>query len=210
MVQPRQETITKLSVKSPAGEIGVSLVADLPRIVEKYSKSLIEDSDDLFHITVNMPMSHVTDVMDDDGIYNPLCLLDLHQQWSFVIRKFKVSIAAFYQWYSELVIVPEKTKEGIIHFHCIARLKPGRLPSDVSRMFWRMFDITLKNPSSSTEVKRFKDITKYMVHVDPITDDGIINYLFHKDKKDYETIMDLKDPSGTFAFKPLYLHVYDV
>lgn len=210
MVQPRAETITQLNVKTPEGDVGVSLVADIPRYIEKYAMRLIDDLDNLFHVTINPPDVHITDILSDDGSYSALCLLDLHQQWAFVLRQITISIASMYQWFEELVIVPEKTYAGIIHFHCIARLKPGRQPTDVQRMFWRMFDVTLKNPNSAGEMKRFKDITKYMVHIDPVTDAGIVKYLFHKDKKDYEHIMEMKDSNDRYAFKPLYMHVYDM
>lgn len=200
--------VKKLETTDSKGRhIGVCLVADMPKLMEKYSRSAIIDLDNLFHITVNMPMAHTTDIPDDKSGFIPLCMLDLPQQWHYVKSKLADNLVNIYDWFEgDFILIPEKTKEGIIHFHCIARLSKFKIALDIPRMFWRMFDIGITSLNSSVAIKRFKDITKYMVHVEPIRDDGIINYLFHKDKKDYEDIIHIKRSNGSFQFQVMMLH----
>ena len=186
----------------------MSLVADTPVFMEKYSSTLIADLSGLFHIVVNPPDSlTVPDPATDDP--TALCTLDLKDQWEYIQSLYVTNpfnLVDLYKWFDEVVIVPERTAAGNIHMHYLARLSEARLESDIPKLFWRMFNINCINPSNASALKRFKDIVKYMVNVEPVRDIGIIQYLFHKDKKDYESIMHIK-VCGQFRFKPLYLFV---
>lgn len=184
----------------------IALVAETPVFMEKYSSILIEELDNLFHIVVNPPEAlTVPDV--DTNEPTALCTLDLKDQWEHVKRLYKnnpFNLVDLYKWFDEVVIIPERTAIGNIHMHYLARLNKARLASDIPKLFWRMFNINCVNPSNASALKRFKNITSYMVNVEPVKDAGIIQYLFHKDKKDYESIMHLK-VCGEYRFKPLYM-----
>lgn len=194
---------------SPSMQTAVSLVGSLPNRMLKYSKRLIDEPDDLFFITVNPPPSFLTSEYDIEGNQIPLCLLNLVAQWKFCQELLCSVTPALWKWFEDLIIVPEKTLQGVIHFHCIGRVKTDdNMLCDLPRLFWRMFDITIKNPNNSQELRRFNDITKHMVDYKPIEDDGIIDYLFDKDKKSYETIMNTK-LKGAYPFRVLYLRVME-
>lgn len=186
----------------------IALVAGTINQVEKYGMSLIRDLSSLFHVVVNPPDSLV---VPDEATGEPvaLCTLDLKDQWDYVKSLYKVyhNIADLYKWFDDVIIVPERTFAGNIHMHYIVRLNQERLASDIPKLFWRLFNINCANPSNASALKRFNDIKKFMVNVEPVRDEGIIKYLFHKDKKDYETIMGLK-VCGKYPFDPLYLHSY--
>lgn len=187
--------------------ISVSLVGDTPNKVEKYSRLLIMDLDRLFHIVVNPP----PDLMIKDEYNNvlPLTMMTLRQQWEWVLSTWQgdkdYNLRSLHAWFDDLVIVPERTEAGLIHFHCIARLNENKIHTDIARLFWNFFDIQESfKPSTAGGMKRFKEVTKAMVNVEPIRDEGIVKYLFHKDKKDYESLMHIKC-YDTYPFKPIRL-----
>lgn len=203
-----REVVHSVDRLMDAKHICIALVADMPQILEKYARALIRDISGLFHIVVNPPEALT---VPDPCTQEPsaLCTLDLKDQWAHMKHLYQndpFNLVDLYKWFDEVVIVPERTAMGNIHLHYLARLSSCRLESDIPKLFWRMLNINCVNPSNASALKRFKDITKYMVNVEPVRDAGIIDYLFHKDKKDYESIMHLK-VCNKYLFKPLYLFV---
>lgn len=190
--------------------IVVSLVHDTPVFSKKYMKLLISDTDRLYFVTVNP--SPVT-VVDTEYTIEPtmLTLLPLQEQWDWVLSRWKLdfNLRSMYNWFEELIMMPERTAEGVIHFHLIVRLRPDRLSSDIPRWFWDQFDIKCEKPNSQTCLNKFKSITKYMVKVEPVEDEGIIDYFFNKDEHKYEQIYDRKIKDG-YPFAPLRLQYYNV
>lgn len=156
-----------------------------PELMKKVIRSLIMESHELFHITVNPPAMLPT----FDTI--TLSELFLEEQYDFILRKLQENTRLLCQFFTEFMFVPERTREGVIHIHCIAQLRNGRLDTDIKRAFWNIFEI---NRLKSERDK--KNAMKVMVHYEPVENDGIIQYLFNKDKKDYESIYNLKNAKG--------------
>jgi len=190
--------------------ISVCLVGDTPIKIKKYATLLCRELDGLFFVTVNPPPEMLVDLGDGFGP-SALTCLTLQKQWEWITSKWQgnqaFNLRSLYNWFEDLVIVPERTAAGLIHFHCIARLREGKIDSDISRFFWSLFDVNCTS-SAPGAIKRFNEITKAMVKVVPIKDDLIVEYLFDKDKKDYETIMDFK-VGKSYPFQPLRLFYYD-
>ena len=190
--------------------ICITLVADSPRFMERYATLLIRDLHNLFHIVVNPPDSMtVNDLVT--GEETALCTMDLKDQWQYIQNQYvqhPFNLIELYKWFDDCIIIPERTAAGNIHMHYLARLSESRLDTDIPKLFWRMFNINITSPSNAGALKRFKETTKYMVNVEPVRDGGIIDYLFHKDKKDYESIMNIKTCGG-YRFHPLYLHSFN-
>lgn len=201
------QTYGEVVVEQNSQRISVSLVGDTPIRVEKYSRLLIEDLDRLFHITVNPPPDLAITLPDDDTDKTILTCRTLQSQWKYVtdLLSDRLNLCSLYTWFDDFVIVPERTKDGLIHFHCIARLNENRIDTDIPRLFWNYFQIEQSfKPSTSSGLKRFKEVIKYMVNIEPINSAGIIDYLFHKDKKDYESLMHIK-VNDYYPFKPIRL-----
>lgn len=202
------ETVHSIIRNMDGQRLCIALVAETPVFLEKYSSTLIMELDNLFHIVVNPPEAlTVPDVATAEP--TALCTLDLKDQWAYIKKLYRddpFNLVDLYKWFDEVVMIPERTALGNIHIHYLARLAKARLASDIPKLFWRMFKINCLNPSNASALKRFKNITSYMVNVEQVRDAGIIQYLFHKDKKDYESIMHLK-VCDNYAFKPLYLLV---
>lgn len=210
-IAPSRQVVHSVNRLMDGKRICIALVADSPNFMEKYSSTLIASTDNLFHIVVNPPEAHT---VPDPDTQEPsaLCTLNLKDQWDYIKNLYTsnpFNLVDLYKWFDEVVIVPERTAAGNIHMHYLARLSKARLESDIPKLFWRMLNINCVNPSNASALKRFKDITKYMVNVEPVRDIGIIQYLFHKDKKDYESIMHLK-VCNQFPFRPLYLFTTEI
>lgn len=191
--------------------ISIRLVGDSPDKIKKYAMLQCRELDSLFFITVNPPPETPVDLLDGFGA-GALTCLTLHQQWKWILDKFRDSqsfnLVTLYKWFTELIIVPERTAAGLIHFHMIARLRDNKVDSDIPRLFWNLFDINITKHGNAAALKRFIEITKAMVKVVPITDAGIVEYLFNKDKKDYESIMNIKI-HDQYPFQPLRLFYID-
>lgn len=160
-----------------------------PAMMKKVIRSLIMEPDNLFHVTVNPPPSLPI------GGGPTLCELYLFEQYKHCVKLFKFFLNTIISMCEDFMFVPERTKEGVIHFHCIIKLVKGRIYTDLKRMMWDIFNI-----SELPDMQK-KSAIKSMVHITPIKDESIIDYLFNKDKKDYETIYTHKGVNDTFLFE---------
>jgi len=212
VTRDRPKSSTEL-FKVRQGFTAISLVGSKPDEMKKYARSLCTELTNLFHIVINPSPTLLVDChWTLEPV--PLTMLELKDQWKYVQTLFDPSHNPFgltdlYKYFDECIIVPERTAKGLIHLHLLARLpidpKHERLCSDIPRMFWQLFGLKLEGKGQSA-IDRFEAQIERMVHVTPVTDSNIVEYLFNKDKKDYEAIMNLK-VCNVYCFIPLYLHI---
>jgi len=131
--------------------------------------------------------------IDLQGTY--LCSLSLVSQWHWLSQRLDHHAQFLYPQCSFMGIVPERTAEGNIHFHAIVTLANDFEEFDIRRLFWEVLDANIAN----TKVR------KHSVNIKPITDTGVVDYLFHKDAHDYEVIFDRK-VQGIYPFECMILH----
>jgi len=124
-----------------------------------------------------------------------LCSLSLSSQWSWLLKRLDFFASLLYTRCSFMIIVPERTAEGNIHFHSIVTLKNDFESFDIRRTFWQVLDANI----ASSKVR------KHCVNIKPITDTGVVDYLFHKDAHDYEVIFD-RTVNGIKPFQCMILH----
>lgn len=204
----RPKSSTEL-FKVRQGFAAISLVGSKPDEMKKYARLLCSELDNLFHVVINPSPTHLVDcAWTLEPV--PLTMLELKDQWKFVQTLFDpehnpYGLTDLYRYFDECIIVPERTAKGVIHVHLLARLSKSRLCSDIPRMFWQLFGIKLEGKGQSA-IDRFEAQIERMVHVTPVTDAKIVEYLFNKDKKDYEAIMNLK-VCNEYCFIPLYLNI---
>jgi len=180
-----------------AGGVLTCFSREHPASLKKVIRSLILDSDSLFHVVVNPPP-----FMDYDD-FSQLEEVSLVTQWEWLQAKLENprALTTLSSMFSDFIVMPEKTEKGNIHIHCICDLKSGKISTDIPKMFWALLGISLKNYKD----KQRKAITEHCVNVKKVENDGIIDYLFEKDKKDYETIYKIKNAKGEYMFKPFML-----
>lgn len=173
-----------------------------PASLKKVIRSLILDSDALYHVVVNPPP-----FMDYDD-FSQLEEVALVSQWEWMQARLenRIGLSSLTSMFSDFIVMPERTEKGNIHIHCICDLKPGKLSTDIPKMFWGLLGISLKNYKD----KQRKAITEHCVNVKKVENDGIIDYLFNKDRKDYETIYTMKNAKGEHMFKPFMLSTKQV
>lgn len=118
----------------------------------------------------------------------------LYSQWKWLQGQldFYASILAVRA--SFMLIVPEQTKDGIIHFHAIVKPHNDFDEHDIKRTFWQIIEADVSRPK----------VRKHAVNIKPINDTGVVDYLFHKDAHDYEVIFNRKI-NGKEEFLPLLL-----
>lgn len=156
-----------------------------PAISEKVTRGLCIDLDDLFFITINPP----PDLKVDEGVI--LQEITLNEQYEYCVKQLNHHINTFKAIFEDVVCVPEKTEAGLIHFHFVARKRRHIITTDISRFIWTVFNIRL----GDLKEHRRKAIVQYMVCIEPVVSEKIVEYLFHKDKKDYETLIYMKKPN---------------
>jgi len=66
---------------------------------------------------------------------------------------------------------------------------------DIRRLFWQVLDCNVSNAK----------VRKHSVDIKPITDTGVVDYLFHKDAHDYEVIFN-RTVQGKQPFECMMLH----
>lgn len=93
-----------------------------------------------------------------------------------------------------MVVVPERTAEGNIHFHAVVTLHNDFDECDVRRTLWQVLDVDL------TKAKH----RKYSINYKLINDTGVVDYLFHKEQHNYEVIFNRKI-NGKLEFLPMIL-----
>lgn len=188
-----------------AGGILTCFSRENPASLKKVIRSLILDSDSLFHVVVNPPP-----FMPYDD-FSQLEEASLKSQWEWLQAKLENvrALSTLSSMFEDFIVMPERTEKGNIHIHCLCNLNSGKLDTDIPKMFWALLGISLKEYKD----RQRKAIVEHMVNVKKVENDGIIDYLFEKDKKDYETIYKMKDAKGEYMFKPFMLSrtpvVYD-
>lgn len=181
-----------------AGGVIACFSRDDPKLLKKVMRVLIMDSVSLFHVVVNPPLFLP---IDDFGFLFEESTLKEQWKWLQNCLEAPRAFSIIEGMFEDFILMPEKTEKGNLHVHIICSLKPGRIYSDIPKIMWTLLKIQLKDFKSNER----KAITEYCVNVSAVKDEGIIDYLFHKDKKDYETIYNLKDANGEFMFKPFML-----
>lgn len=164
-----------------------------PAQCKKVIRQILCVSDNLFHIVINPPASLL---VHEDVIYEECTLVE---QWEFVRNLLQDSSARFARLAEAMVIVPERTKKGLLHIHVVASLYDTVIDTDLKPIIYDIFNIRL----SKLKLSERKALTSYMINISPIKDEGIIDYLFEKDKKDYETLLHFKDNNNNYKFTPL-------
>lgn len=124
-----------------------------------------------------------------------LASLTLYSQWKWLKERIEMFVSILDARAHFILIVPEQTKEGNIHFHAIVGPHHGFDENDIRRTFWTIMACNI----ASAKVR------KHAVNIKPINDSGVVDYLFHKDAHDYEVIFN-RQHKGEKAFSPLLLH----
>lgn len=118
----------------------------------------------------------------------------LCSQWAWLRGRLEFFASLLSTRASFMMIVPEQTKDGNIHFHAIVRPHNGFDEHDIKRTFWNIMECDVSKPK----------VRKHAVNIKPINDSGVVDYLFHKDAHDYETIFNRKI-NNKLEFLPLLL-----
>lgn len=118
----------------------------------------------------------------------------LLNQWTWLKRQIELYVDILAIRCGFLVIVPERTAEGNIHFHAIVRPHNDYDEFDIRQTFWNIIH---------ADIKKAK-VRKHAVNIKPITDSGVVDYLFHKDAHDYEVIFN-RVIKGVKEFNPLVM-----
>lgn len=164
-----------------------------PANCKKVIRQLLCVDSNLFHIVINPPPFLN---VHEDVIYEECTLLE---QWEFVKNLLQSSSPRFARLTEAMIIVPERTKKGLLHLHLVVDLKPYVIDTDLKPIIYDIFNIRLPKLKPSER----KSVTSFMIHFKPIKDEGIIDYLFNKDTKDYETLLHFKDINNNYKFTPL-------
>lgn len=161
-------------------------------ILEKVTRVEIENCDGsgMFFFSCNPDPSTKVDLQE-----TLLCTLSLSSQWLWLSKRLDFYAPLLHTRCSFMMIVPERTKDGNIHFHAIVTLANDFESFDIRRLFWQVCDANV----SSSKVR------KHCVDIKPITDTGVVDYLFHKDAHDYEVIFN-RNIQGKQTFMCMILH----
>lgn len=118
----------------------------------------------------------------------------LYSQWKWLSGRLDFFASILSIRASFMMIMPEQTADGNIHFHAIVKPHNDFSEHDIKRTFWQVMECNVSNAK----------VRKHAVNVKPINDSGVVDYLFHKDAHDYETIFH-KKINNIPAFEPLLL-----
>jgi len=164
-------------------------------ILEKVTRSEIENRDcsGMFFFSCNPDPATKVDLQE-----TLLCTLSLSSQWLWLSKRLDFYASLLHTRCSFMMIVPERTKEGNIHFHSIVTLANDYEEFDIRRLFWQVCDASVSNAK----------VRAYCVDIKAITNTGIVDYLFHKDAHDYEVIFNRK-VQGKEPFQCMILHNND-
>lgn len=185
--------------RSQAGGIIAYLGRDNPKNLKKVMRAQCLEPVNLFFITVNPPPGLIV----DEELKTTLEELTLPEQWVYVLKRLDGHTNLLYGWFDDLIIVPEKTKQGLIHIHCVGHLLSHRIDTDIHRIFWSIFGVEM----GKLIPKEKKMIREHMVHIEPVRDEGIVDYCFDKEEKNYEKLLHYKDSKGNYRFQPLILTI---
>lgn len=172
--------------------IGPHFSRTYAEILEKVTRVEIENCDGsgMFFFSCNPDPATKTDLQE-----TLLCSLSLSSQWLWLSKRLDFYASLLSTRCSFMIIVPERTAEGNIHFHSIAKLKNDFEEFDIRRTFWQILDASIGNAK----------VRKYCVDIKPITSTGVVDYLFHKDAHDYEVIFN-RTVNGVQPFQCMILH----
>jgi len=167
-----------------------------PAILEKVTRLEIEDLSGcpMFFYSCNPDPG--TKVNEHGAV---LAERSLFSQWKWLKDKLNFYASLLSTRASFMLIVPEQTKDGNIHFHAVVRPHNGFDEHDVKRTFWHIMECNVTNAK----------VRKHAVNIKPINNSGVVDYLFHKDAHDYETIFN-RSIGNDKPFQPLLLHNHNV
>lgn len=144
------------------------------------------DTPNLWFFSVNPPPDGET---MEGAIY---AQLPMKSQWEVVKTNLNFHATLLTKYITFCGLVPEVTRDGLIHFHAIVRTKPGVDANDVKRVFW---NVAMADASK-------KSHRKYCVNIRQVTTVAVIDYLFAKCEHNYETII-FKNGKPSKDYKPL-------
>ena len=120
----------------------------------------------------------------------------LYSQWHWLKEKLTFYASLLSTRAAFMLIMPEVTRDGNIHFHAIVKPHNDFDEHDIKRTFWQVMECDI------TKAK----VRKHAVNIKAITDSAVVDYLFNKDAHDYETIFKRK-VNNEEPYKPLLLTV---
>lgn len=185
-------------VPSKAGNPEESVVCFSPTDAKMFVKSqeAQQKGASLLFITFNPPAN-----LNIAGWGAQLEEYRMFEQVAWMQKVFDKFAKRIYSEFKQFDYVYEQTEAGVIHVHIIAEKRdPEMLDTDIKKLLWMFFDINLDDYKDS--IKRRNAVSKHSVHVQPITDMAkVLEYLFKKDKKDYETLYNKKH-NGELIYLP--------
>lgn len=149
----------------------------------------LQDGSGMFFFSCNPDPATKIDLQD-----TILCSQSLCSQWRWLRDRLQFYSSLLLTRCSFMVVVPERTAEGNIHFHAIVEPHNDFDECDVRRTLWQVLDVDL------TKAKH----RKHSINIKPINDSGVVDYLFHKDAHDYEVIFN-RTINGKLEYLPLIL-----
>lgn len=160
-------------------------------ILEKVTRVEIDDisGSPMFFYSVNPDPG--TKVNEQGSL---LAERSLFSQWKWLSGRLDFFASILAVRASFMLIVPEQTKDGNIHFHAIVRPHNDFDEHDIKRTFWQIIE---------ADVSKAK-VRKHAVNIKPINDSGVVDYLFHKDAHDYEVIFN-KKINNKLEYQPMLL-----
>lgn len=160
-------------------------------ILEKVIRAEIttRDSSGMFFFSINPDPATKLDMQG-----TLLCSRSLVSQWFWVKERLQFYSGILLTRCDFMAVIPERTAEGNIHFHAVIVPKNDFDEHDVRRTLWAAIEANI----SSAKVR------KHCINIKPINDSGVVDYLFHKDAHDYETIFN-KKINNKLEFLPLLL-----
>lgn len=120
----------------------------------------------------------------------------LYSQWKWLREKLEFYASLLATRAAFMLIMPEVTKDGNIHFHAVVRPHNDFDEHDIKRTFWNIME---------SDVSKVK-VRKHAVNIKLINDTGVVDYLFNKDAHDYEVIFNRK-VNDEHPYQPLLLTV---
>lgn len=160
-------------------------------ISEKVIRAEIDNRDcsGMFFFSCNPDPATKIDLQD-----TLLCSISLVSQWRWLSERLQFYSSILLTRCSFMVVVPERTAEGNIHFHAVVAPHNDFDECDVRRTLWSIMEVDLSKAKHR----------KHSVNIKPINDSGVVDYLFHKDAHDYEVIFNRK-VNGHYEYLPLIL-----
>lgn len=169
---------------------------DAESLIKVYEATKLLDS--FLFITFNPPP--FLNISNDDSELEEYLMYEQH---AWCMKKLNKWAHKFHLYFKSMCVVFEQTQRGVIHMHFIVEKRdPDMIDTDIKKILWLFFDINLSN---CRDKKQRDAISNNCVHIRPIDSmEKCLDYLFNKDKKDYETLYNKKH-NGEYLYSPLIL-----